>query len=95
MLQGQRLARLNELEWIDGEIWANVWMANQLVRIDPGSGTVTAIVDLRGLLAPEDRQEDTDVLNGIAWDSHERAIWVTGKRWPWLYRIRPVRLPGP
>jgi glutamine cyclotransferase len=88
------LPRLNELEYIDDEIWANVWQANQLVRIDPTSGAVTAIIDLRGLLTPDDREPGTDVLNGIAWDSEQRALWVTGKRWPWLYNIQLRALPG-
>jgi glutamine cyclotransferase len=91
-LNNRPLPRLNELEWIDGEIWANVWQANQLVRIDPASGQVVGIVDLRGLLDPADRAADTDVLNGIAWDSTHRALWVTGKRWPWLFQIE---LTGP
>jgi glutamine cyclotransferase len=89
-LSGRPLPQLNELEWIDGEIWANVWRSNQLVRIDPGSGEVLAIVDLSNLLDPADRQPDTDVLNGIAWDRERQALWVTGKRWPWLFRIRLV-----
>jgi len=88
------LPRLNELEYIEGEIWANVWQANQLVRIDPASGAVKAIVDLRGLLDPGDRRDDTDVLNGIAWDADRRALWVTGKRWPWIYRLRLIPLPA-
>lgn len=87
-LNGRPLPRLNELEYVDGQVWANVWMANQIVRIDPHSGAVTAIADLRGLLPDEDRRSDTDVLNGIAWDAQEHALWVTGKRWPWIYRIR-------
>ncbi|WP_439101228.1 glutaminyl-peptide cyclotransferase [Congregibacter sp.] len=94
-LGNRPLPRLNELEWIDGEIWANVWQANQLVRIDPETGAVLAIVDLRGLLDPEDRERDTDVLNGIAWDASNRALWVTGKRWPWLYRLKLRALPLP
>jgi glutamine cyclotransferase len=94
-IAGRPLPRLNELEYIDGEIWANVWMANQLVRINPADGRVTGIVDLRGLLPEADRAEDTDVLNGIAWDSEQKALWVTGKRWPWLYRVRIHALPGP
>ena len=93
-LGGGPLPRLNELEYIDGEIWANVWQANQLVRIDPSSGDVTGIVDLRGLLDPADRAPDTDVLNGIAWDARTRSLWVTGKRWPWLYRLRIFARPG-
>jgi glutamine cyclotransferase len=86
-LNGRPLARLNELEWIRGEIWANVWGAEQLVTIDPGNGAVTAIIDLRGILPASERTPDTDVLNGIAWNSTDDAIWVTGKKWPWLYRI--------
>lgn len=87
-LNGRPLPRLNELEYVDGQIWANVWTANQIVRIDPRNGAVTAIADLRGLLPDEERRADTDVLNGIAWDGREGALWVTGKRWPWIYRIR-------
>jgi len=92
-LGSKPLPRLNELEWIDGEIWANVWQANQLVRIDPKTGDVVAIVDLRGLLDPTDRETDTDVLNGIAWDAKDSALWVTGKRWPWLYKLQLRALP--
>lgn len=95
-LNDRPLPKLNELEWIRGEIWANVWGANQLVRIDPESGAVTSIIDLRGLLDPADRAPDTDVLNGIAWDDATEALWVTGKRWPWIYRIevKPAKTPG-
>ena len=93
-LHGQALPRLNELEWIDGEIWANVWQTEQVVRIDPARGQVRGIVDLRGLLPATQRQRETGVLNGIAWDAQRRALWVTGKNWPWLYRIRLVALPG-
>jgi glutamine cyclotransferase len=89
-LNGRPLPRLNELEWIEGAIWANVWGAYQLVVIDPRTGAVTAIVDLRGLLPESERRPDTDVLNGIAWDQEQRALWVTGKRWPWLYRIETI-----
>ncbi|WOJ94462.1 glutaminyl-peptide cyclotransferase [Congregibacter variabilis] len=92
-LAARPLPRLNELEWINGEIWANVWQANQLVRIDPLNGEVTAIVDLRGLLDPKDRDSSTDVLNGIAWDASHEALWVTGKRWPWLYRLKLRPIP--
>ncbi|MFT4875080.1 glutaminyl-peptide cyclotransferase [Congregibacter sp.] len=92
-LGSRPLPRLNELEWINGEIWANVWQANQLVRIDPANGAVVAIVDLRGLLDPAEREPGTDVLNGIAWDAKNNALWVTGKRWPWLYKLRLHPLP--
>jgi glutaminyl-peptide cyclotransferase len=88
---GQPVPRLNELEWIDGKVWANVWGSDEIVIIDPESGTVTARLDLAGLLPDSDRQPGTDVLNGIARDPADGAIWVTGKRWPWLYRIELVQ----
>ena len=62
-------------------------MSDFIVRIHPDSGVVTGVIDLRGLLDPVDRRPDTDVLNGIAWDAENRQLWVTGKRWPWLFRI--------
>lgn len=86
-LDGKPLPNLNELEWVNGEIWANVWQTDSIARIDPKTGTVTGMVDLTGLLAEEDRLRDTDVLNGIAVDPVTGSIWVTGKRWPWLYEI--------
>lgn len=86
-LNGKPVVRLNELEWIDGKIWANVWQTNQIVQISPETGEVTGVIDFSGLLAQEDRLRDTDVLNGIAYDRENDAIWVTGKRWPWLYRV--------
>ena len=86
-LAGQPLRNLNELEWVNGEIWANVWQTDQVVRIDPDTGEVTGVVNLAGLLPEDDRLRDTDVLNGIAQHPDTGAIWVTGKRWPWLYEI--------
>jgi len=86
-LDGAPLRNLNELEWVQGEIWANVWQSDQIARIDPASGRVVGIIDLTGLLTDEDRLRDTDVLNGIARDPDTGAIWVTGKRWPWLFEI--------
>jgi len=86
-LNGQPLRNLNEREWVDGEIWANVWQTDQIARIDPASGKVVGLIDLTGLLLEEDRLRDTDVLNGIAIDPQSGDIWVTGKRWPWLYQI--------
>ena len=89
-LNGQPLRNLNELEWVNGEIWANVWQTDQIARIDPASGRVVGLIDLAGLLPEEDRLRDTDVLNGIAVDPQNGDIWVTGKRWPWLYQIELV-----
>ena len=89
-LNGQPLRNLNELEWVDDEIWANVWQTDEIARIDPASGQVVGLIDLAGLLPDEDRLRDTDVLNGIAIDPQSGDIWVTGKRWPWLYQIELV-----
>ncbi len=89
---GEPLPFLNELEWIEGRVWANVWRSNRLVVINPQSGAVEASISLEGLLPLEEYQEGTDVLNGIAYDRRDGSIWVTGKRWPWLYRIERVPL---
>ena len=93
---GKPLPLLNELEWIDGLIWANVWYQDRIVAIDPISGEVLASLDLTGLLPRSERALNTDVLNGIAYDPRSDAIWVTGKRWPWRYRIEilPTRPKG-
>lgn len=79
---------LNELEYINGEIWANIWMSDEVARIDPVSGKVKGYIDLQGLLSESDRLPETDVLNGIAWDEAGKRIFVTGKRWPKLFEIR-------
>lgn len=84
---GRPLRRLNELEWVDGRVWANIWQTDRIVIIDPQSGEVTGSIDLSGLLPDSERRRGTDVLNGIARDPADGSIWVTGKRWPWLYRI--------
>ena len=92
-LKGRPLPRLNELEWIGNEIWANVWMTDQIVTIDPDSGQITRIIDLTNLLPKNERARNTDVLNGIAQDPKTGAIWVTGKRWPTMYRIELIERP--
>lgn len=78
---------LNELEFINGEIWANIWMTDRIARIDPQTGKVNGYVDLSGLLKESDKNPDTDVLNGIAWDNEGGRLFVTGKRWPKLFEI--------
>ncbi|MCB1689127.1 MAG: glutaminyl-peptide cyclotransferase, partial [Halioglobus sp.] len=85
--QGRPIALLNELEWVEGEIWANIWQSDRIVIIDPASGEVRGSIDLQGLLPATEYRPGTDVLNGIARNPADGAIWVTGKRWPWLYRI--------
>jgi glutamine cyclotransferase len=87
------VVNLNELEYVEGEIWANVWQSDFIARIDPASGRVTGWIDLSGLLAEEDRQgEPVDVLNGIAYDPATGRIFVTGKLWPKLFEIELVPL---
>jgi glutamine cyclotransferase len=85
---------LNELEWVDGAIWANIWQSERIVIIDPASGEVTGSIDLRGLLPRSEYRVGTDVLNGIARNPSDGTIWVTGKRWPWLYQIELVPVAG-
>ena len=87
---GRPVTRLNELEWIDGRIWANVWQTDRIVIINPADGVVEASVDLRGLLPLPERRSDTDVLNGVARNPADGGVWVTGKNWPWIYRIELV-----
>ena len=88
-VNGRPLRQLNELEWIDGEVWANVWQTNYIVRIDPASGHVVGIIDLNGLLpAGTVKDPNDDVLNGIAWDAANRRLFVTGKNWPSLFEIK-------
>jgi len=80
---------LNELEYIDGEVFANVWQTDLIARISPESGEVTAWIDLAGLLDPGDRP-GTDILNGIAYDAKGKRLFVTGKLWPYLYEIEII-----
>ena len=79
---------LNELEYIDGRIWANVYTSDEIVIINPKNGKVEGIVDCRGLLPRDLHTEATDVLNGIAFDPQTGKIYLTGKNWPKLYEIR-------
>ena len=81
---------LNELEYIDGNIWANVYTTDEIVIINPKDGKVTGIVDCRGLLPKELYTSQTDVLNGIAYDPASGKIYLTGKNWPKLYEVRLV-----
>lgn len=85
-LNGRPVRNLNELEWIDGKIWANVYTTDLIVIIDPETGAVEATVDCRGLLPTKLRTRDTDVLNGIA-VSEDGRIFLTGKHWPRMYEI--------
>ncbi len=87
--RGAPLQRLNELEYIEGQIWANIWPTNQIARIEPNTGRVMGVLDLTGILTPQDQgNAAVDVLNGIAYDEKSDRIFVTGKLWPRLYEIR-------
>ena len=83
----QEVTWLNELEYIEGEVWANVYTTDEVVRIDPATGKVTGVVDLKGLLARQYQTPKTEVLNGIAYDPDKKHIYVTGKYWAKMYRI--------
>ncbi len=98
-LDGKPLRNVNELEWVKGEIYANVWQTNSIVRIDPATGHVVGIINLAGLLKASDIVPgQTDVLNGIAYDAKKDRLFVTGKNWPKLFEIKLRALsmtPGP
>ena len=81
---------LNELEVIDGLVYANIWQSDRIARIDPRSGKVTAFIDLTGLLPRTDLTAGADVLNGIAYDEKNKRLFVTGKYWPFLFQINLV-----
>jgi len=85
---GRALRDLNELEYIDGEIWANVWHTDRIVRIDPASGQVKSYLNLAGILPEEEKSDPEAVLNGIAYDANGKRIFVSGKLWPRIFEIR-------
>jgi len=88
-LNGKAIPNLNELEWVKGEIYANVWHTNYILRIDPKSGEVIGLINLTGLLSATDKVSGPDgVLNGIAYDAKGDRLFVTGKNWPKLFEIR-------
>ena len=90
--KGSPVKYLNELEYIHGEIYANVWHTDRIARISPSTGKVLGWVDLSGLLPPGSVSDPEAVLNGIAWDSEHDRLYVTGKLWPRLFEIQIV--PG-
>jgi glutaminyl-peptide cyclotransferase len=88
-LDGKPVNNLNELEWVKGEIYANLWQTNWILRIDPHDGHVAGAINMAGLLSPSDIVKgQTDVLNGIAYDAKSDRLFVTGKNWPKLFEIR-------
>jgi glutamine cyclotransferase len=87
---GLPVKNLNELEYVNGEIFANVWMTDYIARIDPASGRVNAYIDLRGLLPARETPPDS-ILNGIAYDAAADRLFITGKLWPRLFEIKVVK----
>ena len=87
-LRGESLTHLNELEWIDGRIWANVYTTDKIVVINPENGVVEKVIDLSGILPASEHDSRTDVLNGIAYDEPTGRIFVTGKNWSKLFEIK-------
>ena len=85
--QGSLRDSLNELEYVDGAIWANVYQTDDIVRIDPATGAVTAVVDAAGLLSAQEADERAEVLNGIAWRADTGTFLVTGKYWPKMFEV--------
>ncbi|MFC2046022.1 glutaminyl-peptide cyclotransferase [Chloroflexota bacterium] len=86
---------LNELEYVEGEVWANVWFSDSIARIDPSTGQVTGWINLDGLISPEEREPREGVLNGIAYDAEDGRLFVTGKLWPKLFEIQLVPPQAP
>ncbi|HTW66130.1 MAG TPA: glutaminyl-peptide cyclotransferase [Bryobacteraceae bacterium] len=87
---GQSIPMLNELEWVRGEIYANVWQTDRIARISPTDGRVVGWIDLAGILSAADRTGSEDVLNGIAYDVLGNRLFVTGKLWPKLFQIKLI-----
>jgi glutamine cyclotransferase len=83
---------LNELEYIDGKVWANVYTSDDIVIINPRSGKVEGVVDCAGLLPRNLYSDTTDVLNGIAYEPQTGKIYLTGKNWPKMYEIKLVEI---
>lgn len=89
--KGRPMQKLNELEYVKGEIYANIWQEDVILKIDPKDGKVTGVVDMSGILKPEDRAPESDVLNGIAYDPGADKLYVTGKKWPKLFEIKLLK----
>lgn len=89
-MQGRPMRLLNELEYIDGKIWANIYTSDIILVINPADGNVEATIDCSGLLPKKLRKPDTDVLNGIAYNADDGKVYLTGKNWPRLYEVRIV-----
>jgi glutaminyl-peptide cyclotransferase len=89
--KGMPVNEINELEYVQGEIYANIWHADRIIRIEPQTGRIAGWIDLTGLLPPNEVQDEEAVLNGIAYDETSSRLLVTGKLWPKLFEIRLTR----
>lgn len=92
--KGRPLKNVNELEFVDGFVWANVWRTDEIVKIDAETGQVHALVKVGQLLAAEERAK-ADVLNGIAWNPATETFWITGKYWPAMFEVEFAAVPVP
>jgi glutaminyl-peptide cyclotransferase len=92
-LSGRPVSQLNELECVGGAIYANVWQTDDILKIDPDSGKVTAVIDASGLLTEQERSAGAEVLNGIAWDPVKKTFLITGKLWPKMFEVTFVPKP--
>ena len=90
LAHGHPVKMLNELEYVKGELYANVWQTEFILRIDPATGAIRGVIDLVGILPQSDRARDTDVMNGIAYDAEGDRLFVTGKNWPKLFEVKVV-----
>lgn len=94
--QGRFVYSLNELEWVNGEIWANIYQEDNIARINPSTGEVVGWANVAGFLSAWDRYRGAEVANGIAYDSASDRLWVTGKNWPRMYEVEvPPSLLSP
>jgi glutaminyl-peptide cyclotransferase len=93
--RGKPVTNVNELEWVRGEIYANIWQKDVIARISPADGRVLGWIDLTGILNAAERTGSEDVLNGIAYDVLGNRLFVTGKQWPKLFEIKVVPKPPP
>ena len=92
-VQGKPLRMINELEWVDGQVYANIWMTDFAVKIDPVSGKVVGLIDLSALHQAAGAYGQDQVANGIAWDAKARKLYMTGKEWPALFEVKLVPAP--
>lgn len=91
--KGKPVKKINELEWVEGEIYANIWKTDKIAKIDPETGNVTAWIDMSGLFKKRNPKfQGEDVLNGIAYDKNTKRLFVTGKLWPSLFEIKEVKV---